>query len=68
MSTSDETALGVFQRKVLRKIYSPLNIGNGEYRRRGDDELYQRYDDIDIVLRIKRQRLRWLAHVVRMEL
>ncbi|XP_054086050.1 putative uncharacterized transposon-derived protein F52C9.6 isoform X2 [Zeugodacus cucurbitae] len=67
MTTSDETTLGVFERKVLRKIYGPLNIGNGEYRRRWNDELYDLYDDIDIVQRIKRQRLRWLGHVVRME-
>ncbi|WP_215796742.1 hypothetical protein, partial [Vibrio anguillarum] len=67
VSTSDETALGVFERKVLRKIYGPLNIGNGEYRRRWNDELYDLYDDIDIVQRIKRQRLRWLGHVVRMD-
>ncbi|XP_054085666.1 LINE-1 retrotransposable element ORF2 protein isoform X1 [Zeugodacus cucurbitae] len=67
MSTSDETTLGVFERKILRKIYGPQNIGNGEYRRRWNDELYELYDDIDIVQRIKRQRLRWLGHVVRMD-
>ncbi|XP_054089974.1 putative uncharacterized transposon-derived protein F52C9.6 isoform X1 [Zeugodacus cucurbitae] len=67
MSTSDETTLGVFEWKILRKIYGPQNNGNGEYRRRWNDELYELYDDIDIVQRIKRQRLRWLGHVVRMD-
>ena len=63
MTTSDEATLGVFERKILRKIFGPLHVGNGEYR----DELYELYDDIDIAQRIKIQRLRWLGHVVRMD-
>ncbi|XP_049315624.1 uncharacterized protein LOC125779109 [Bactrocera dorsalis] len=65
MSTTDESTLRVFERKVLRKIYGPLRVGHGEYRIRWNDELYEIYDDIDIVA--KRQRLRWLGHVVRMD-
>lgn len=34
MTTFDELALGVFERKVLRKIYGPFRISNGEYRSR----------------------------------
>ena len=67
MTTSDEATLGVFERKILRKIFGPLHVGNGEYRRRWNDELYELYDDIDIAQRIKIQRLRWLGHVVRMD-
>ena len=67
MKASDEAALGVFERKILRKIYGPLRVGDGEYRRRFNDELYELYNDIDIVQRIKIQRLRWLGHVVRMD-
>ena len=66
MSQADETALGVFERKILRKIYGPT-IDNGEYRRRMTHELYQLYASIDIVKRIKMARLRWLGHVSRME-
>ena len=66
MSQADETALGVFERKILRKIYGPT-IDNGEYRRRMNHELYQLYASIDIVKRIKMARLRWLGHVSRME-
>ncbi len=42
MTTSDEATLGVFERKILRKIFGPLHVGNGEYRRRWNDELYER--------------------------
>ncbi|CAD6995124.1 unnamed protein product [Ceratitis capitata] len=57
MSKSDESALGVFKRKVLRKIYGLLRIGNGEYRTRWNDELYELCGNIDIVQRIRKQRL-----------
>ena len=66
MSQADETALGVFERKILSKIYGPT-IDNGEYRRRMNHELYQLYASIDIVKRIKMARLHWLGHVSRME-
>ena len=66
MTQADESALGVFERKLLRKIYGPV-IVNGEYRRRMNHELYELYCDIDIVKRIKISRLRWLGHVIRME-
>ena len=66
MSQTDETALGVFERKILRKIYGPI-IENGEYRRRWNHELYELYPDIDVVRRVKIARLRWLGHVSRMD-
>ena len=67
MTTSDESALEVFERKVLRKIYGHLCFGNGEYRIQWNDELYEIYGDIDIIQRIKRQRLRQQGHIVRMD-
>ena len=39
----------------------------GEWRIRWNQELYDIYDDIDVVKRIKIQRLRWLGHVARMD-
>lgn len=41
--TSDESALGVSERKVFRKIYGSLFIDNGEYQRRWWDELYDMF-------------------------
>ena len=59
-------ALRVFERKVLRKIFGPVQIDH-DFRIRSDSELYELLNDIDVVQRINNQRLRWLAHVIRME-
>ena len=68
MISSEEQALGVFERKILRKIYEPF-CDRGEWRIRWNQELYDiyKYDDIDVVKRIKIQRLRWLGHANRMD-
>ena len=66
VSQSDAAALGVFERKVLRKIFGPVRVGE-DYRSRMNHELYELYADIDVVQRIAIQRLRWLGHVVRMD-
>ena len=66
VSQTDAAALGVFERKVLRKIFGPVRVGD-DYRIRMNHELYELYDDIDLVQRITTQRLRWLGHVVRMD-
>ena len=64
LTSSDEQALGVFERKILRKIYGPF-CDRGEWRIRCNQELYDIY--VDVVKRIKIQRLRWLGHVARMD-
>ena len=64
MTSSDEQALGIFERDILRKIYGPF-CDRGEWRIRWNQELYDIYDDIDVVKRIKKQRLRCLGHVPR---
>ena len=65
LSGSDETALGCFERKILRKIYGPI-CQDGEWRVRYNDELYHLYDDTDVIKNIKLRRLRWAGHVSRM--
>ena len=66
VSQADAAALGVFERKVLRKIFGPFRVGD-DYRIRMNHELYELYDDIEIVQRLTIQRLRWLGHVHRMD-
>ena len=45
MTSSAEQALGVFERKIIRKIYGPF-CDRGEWRIRWNQELYDIYDDI----------------------
>ena len=52
LTKSDEHALGVFERKILRNIYG-LYCDNGEWRIQWNHELYEIYGDVDIAKRIK---------------
>ena len=61
-----QRALRVFERKVLRKIFGPVRVGD-DFRIRFNSELYELLNDMDIVQRINIQQLSWLGHVVRME-
>ena len=55
----------VFERKVLRKIFGPVRVGD-DFRIPFNSELYELLNDMDVVQRINIQRLRWLGHVVLM--
>ena len=66
MTQRDEQVLKVFERKILRSIFGAINDGN-IWRRRFNYELYELYDETDIVRTIKISRLRWLGHVQRMD-
>jgi hypothetical protein len=66
LSKSDESRLGVFERKVLRAIFGPTN-DNGEWRIKYNDELYTLCKDSDIITYIKFNLLRWAGHVIRLE-
>ena len=64
--STDAAALRVFERKVLRKIFDPVQVGD-DFRMRFNSELYELLNNIHVVQRINIKRLRWLGHVVRME-
>ena len=64
MTIADENSIGVFERKVLRTIFGPKREGD-LYKSRSNAELYQLFNEADIVRRIKVNRLRWAGHVVR---
>jgi hypothetical protein len=66
LSISDETALAIFERKVLRSIYGPVK-DNNEWRIRYSYELYALYEYMNIITFIKVGRLKWAGHVVRMD-
>jgi hypothetical protein len=55
----------VFERKVLRRIYGPIN-DNGQWRKLYNDEIKQIYQTPSITEFLRAQRLLWIGHVQRM--
>jgi hypothetical protein len=51
---------------VLRKIFGAV-CEQGEWRIRTNDEVYKFYGELQLVVEVKRRRLQYLGHVVRME-
>ncbi|KAJ4446022.1 hypothetical protein ANN_12708, partial [Periplaneta americana] len=58
---------GVFENKVLRKIFgAKRDEVTGEWRKLHNTELHVLYSSPDIIRNIKSRRLRWAGHVARM--
>jgi len=66
LSNVEELRLGVFERKILRRIYGPT-CEEAVWISRYNEELYLLYDEADLVTAIKISRLRWAGHVMRMQ-
>jgi hypothetical protein len=62
----EEHKLGVFENKVLRRIFGPKREEDGSWRKLHNDELHNLYSSPNIVSVIKSSRLRWAGHVARM--
>ena len=63
-----ERRLGVFENRVLRRIFGPKrNEVTGEWRNLHDEELKDPYCSPSAVRVIKSRRMRWAGHVARME-
>jgi len=58
--------LGVFERKILRRIYGPV-CEEAVWRSRYNEELYRLYDGAYQVTTIKISRLRRAGHVMRIQ-
>jgi hypothetical protein len=63
----DEQQLRTFERKILRKIFGPVQNSDGSWRIRMNHELDHFIQGADIVRLIKNRRLAWLGHVAGME-
>jgi hypothetical protein len=63
----EEEKLRIFERKVLCKIFGPIQRENGAWTIKTNEEVYNLYGKEDIIRFIKSQRLRWWGHVYRME-
>jgi hypothetical protein len=66
LSKAGKLHLGVFERKILRRIYESICEG-AEWRSRYNEELYHLYDETDLVTTVRITRLRWAEHIVRMQ-
>jgi len=63
---AEEQRLGVFVRKVLRKMYGPVfDSETNEWRKLHSDELKRQFQRPDIVKEITKRRLSWGGHAWR---
>jgi hypothetical protein len=58
--------LMVYERKVLRKIFSPTKEGDGTWRIKTNDILDELIRHKSMINHIKTQRLSWFSHLHRM--
>jgi hypothetical protein len=57
----------MFERRILRKIFGPVQNEDGFWRTRMNQELNNPIKNADIVRFVKNKRMAWLGHVMRME-
>jgi len=58
--------IGIFERKIMKKIYGPTRTEDGHWRIKTNQEINDRLKGQNIIGYIKKQRLNWLGHVERM--
>jgi hypothetical protein len=63
----EEHRLGVFENRVLRRIFGlKINVVTGKWRKLHNEELHDLYSSPSIIRIIKARRMRWAGHVARM--
>jgi len=67
MTVTEQNRLLIFERRVLRKIYGPTQDNDGTWRIQTNEELEVLIKKETIIRFINSQRLRWAAHVIRMD-
>jgi hypothetical protein len=60
----DERLLSIFERRILRYIFGPVEE-IGTWRRRYNHKLYKLFNEPDITGYIKAKRLEWAGHLIR---
>jgi hypothetical protein len=67
LTLREEYRLGVFENRVLRRIFGPKrNEVTGEWRKMHNEELNDLYSSPSIIRIIKERMMRWDGHVARM--
>ena len=67
LTSRNEQQLRIFERKILRKIFGPVQDENGIWRIRKNHDLNEVTGNADIVRFIESRRMAWLEHVMRMD-
>jgi hypothetical protein len=67
LTLREEHRLGVFENRMLRRIFGPKRDEvTGEWRKLHIEELHDLYSSPSIIRIIKAKRMRWAGHVARM--
>jgi hypothetical protein len=67
MTLREEHRLGVFENRVLRRIFGPKRDEvTGDWRKLHNEELHDLYSLPSIIRIMKVRRMRWAGHVARM--
>jgi hypothetical protein len=67
LTLREEHRLGVFEDRVLRRIFGPKRDEvTGEWRTLHNEELHDLYSSPSIIRIIKARKMRWARHVARM--
>jgi hypothetical protein len=67
LTNQDEQNLRIFEGKILRRIFGPVQNEDGSWGIRMNHELSELIGNADIVRYIKSRRIAWLGHVMRMD-
>jgi len=67
LTSRDEQHLRIFERRILRKIFGPVQNEDGSWRVRMNHELNELIENADAVRFIKSRRIAWLGHVMWMD-
>jgi len=67
LTNRNEQQLRIFEQKILRKIFGPVQDENGIWRIRKNHELNELVVSSGIIRFIKSRRMAWLGHIMRMD-
>jgi hypothetical protein len=67
LTSPDEQQLRIFESRILRKIFGPVQNEDGSWRIRMNQELNELIENADIVRFTKSRRIAWLGHVMWMD-